>query len=68
MRGFYIGLPDITAALFSNFDWYFSFCIFSRSVDIAVFTASGFSAKKSKGTRDMIIKASHAGIPFKIYG
>ncbi|KNY30543.1 DUF2493 domain-containing protein [Pseudobacteroides cellulosolvens] len=23
---------------------------------------------KSKGTRDMIIRASHAGIPFKIYG
>ena len=23
---------------------------------------------KSKGTRDMILRASHAGIPFKIYG
>ncbi|WP_050753969.1 hypothetical protein [Pseudobacteroides cellulosolvens] len=45
MRGFYIGLPEIMAAQFSSFDWYFSSCIFSKSIDIAVFAASGFSAK-----------------------
>ncbi|WP_160317771.1 hypothetical protein [Pseudobacteroides cellulosolvens] len=45
MRGFYIGLPEIMAAQFSSFDWYFLSCIFPGSIDIAVFTAFGFSAK-----------------------
>ncbi|WP_050753992.1 hypothetical protein [Pseudobacteroides cellulosolvens] len=42
MRGSYIGLPEIMAALFTSFDWCFLSCIFSGSIDIA---ASGFSAK-----------------------
>ncbi|WP_160317770.1 hypothetical protein [Pseudobacteroides cellulosolvens] len=45
MRGFYIGLPEIMAAQFTSFDWCFLSWIFSGSIDITVFTASGFSAK-----------------------
>ncbi|HEY9059631.1 MAG TPA: hypothetical protein VIO64_03875 [Pseudobacteroides sp.] len=42
MKDFYVGLPRIMAAQSISFDWCFSSCIFSRSIDIA---ASGFSAK-----------------------
>ncbi|HOV28425.1 hypothetical protein [Pseudobacteroides cellulosolvens] len=38
-------LPEIMVAQFISLDWYFSSCIFSRSIDIAVFAVSGFSAK-----------------------
>ncbi|WP_154673531.1 hypothetical protein [Pseudobacteroides cellulosolvens] len=45
MRGFCIGLPESMAAQPISFGWCFPSCIFSRSVDIAAFAASGFSAK-----------------------
>ncbi|WP_160317778.1 hypothetical protein [Pseudobacteroides cellulosolvens] len=45
MKGFYIGLPEIMAAQSSSFVWCFLSCIFSKSIDIAIFAACGFSAK-----------------------
>ncbi|HEY9059624.1 MAG TPA: hypothetical protein VIO64_03840 [Pseudobacteroides sp.] len=45
MRGFYIGLPEITAAQFFSSGWYFSSYTFLKGVDIAAFSAFSFSAK-----------------------
>ncbi|HEY9059683.1 MAG TPA: hypothetical protein VIO64_04145 [Pseudobacteroides sp.] len=45
MRGFYIGLPEIMAAQFTSLGWCFLSGIYSRSIDIAIFTDSSFSAK-----------------------
>jgi len=42
---FYIGLPKIMAALSISSGSFFTYCIFSGSVDIAVFAVFGFSAK-----------------------
>ncbi|WP_036945897.1 hypothetical protein [Pseudobacteroides cellulosolvens] len=36
MRGFYRGLPGIMAAPFTSSGWYFTYYIFSKSVDIAL--------------------------------
>ncbi|HEY9058898.1 MAG TPA: hypothetical protein VIO64_00110 [Pseudobacteroides sp.] len=45
MRSFYIGLPRIMAAQSSNSGSFFTSCISLRSIDLAAFSYSSFSAK-----------------------